>query len=441
MLARLLAPTLVALAAVAPAASASDRAALQSTDLVSRAFDGGMPNGASVNPAISQDRRFARLIAFESDATNLVAGDTNGQRDVFVVQRDGSLGNNGSPWSVGSTTLLSRGADGQPADGASYGAAVDGSWAGTRGGQETSRPSCVAFVSAATNLVPGDTDGVADAFVSHGPGGSLEKVSQGGGGVTQVAVSGDCSRIAYVEGGRVRVKAGNRVADLGPGQDPSFAVGQTDDLVFGSSAGVKLSVNGTGRARTVAPGGSNPSYNDVKCRVVAYEKDGQVAFRKLGGDPNCAIGDGEHVASQNGGAPGNGRSRNPVVGNSGFYVTFTTDATNLGVNALGRAGDDNGTPDVYLYTDARRITLAQSVAEKGVPAGGDNGTMSYYANYVVFDSPAPIGAGDGPRQIYLRYLGPSSPRGLDCRPRCGPFACAASPSWAPVRSRCMSCAT
>jgi hypothetical protein len=59
-----------------------------------------------------------------------------------------------------------------------------------------------------------------------------------------------------------------------------------------------------------------------------------------------------------------------------------------------------------IYTDARRITLAQSVAEKGVPAGGDNGTMSYYANYVVFDSPAPIGAGGGPRQIYLRYLGP-----------------------------------
>src|SRR3954467_5558473 len=108
MLTRLLAPTLVALAAVAPAASASARAAVQSTDLVSRALDGGVPDGASVNPAISQDRRFARLIAFESDATNRVAGDTSGQRDVFVVQRDGSLGNNGSPWSVGPTALLSR---------------------------------------------------------------------------------------------------------------------------------------------------------------------------------------------------------------------------------------------------------------------------------------------------------------------------------------------
>src|SRR3954452_2952097 len=98
MLAHLPAPPLVARAAVAPAASASDRAALQSTDLVSRAFDGGMPDGASVNPAISQDRRFARLIAFEPDAPTLVAVHRNGQHAVFVVQRDDSLGNNGSPW-------------------------------------------------------------------------------------------------------------------------------------------------------------------------------------------------------------------------------------------------------------------------------------------------------------------------------------------------------
>jgi hypothetical protein len=35
----------------------------------------------------------------------------------------------------------------------------------------------VAFVSAATNLVPGDTNGVPDAFVSDGPGGSLESLA------------------------------------------------------------------------------------------------------------------------------------------------------------------------------------------------------------------------------------------------------------------------
>jgi hypothetical protein len=32
--------------------------------------------------------------------------------------------------------------------------------------------------------------------------------------------------------------------------------------------------------------------------------------------------------------------------------------------------------------------------------------MSFYANYIVFDSPAPLGGQDGPHQIFMRYLGP-----------------------------------
>lgn len=405
---RLLPLAVLALAVFAPGAAAQDRSGLQSTELISKSIDGGVPNGASVNPAISNDRRFARLIAFESEATDLVANDVNGQKDVFVVERGGSFGNNGSPWTIGNTTLLSHAADGGPADGPSYGAAVDGSFTETRGGSEVSKPTCVAFVSQASNLVSGDTNGAPDAFVSRGPGGSLEKVSQGAGGVTQVAVSGDCSRIAYVEGGRVKDNAGGKVVDLGPGDDPSFAVGQTNDLVFGGPAGVKLSSDGTGGAKTVAAGGRNPSYNDVKCPVVAYEKGSQVAFRKVGDGEGCKIGDGEQIASRRGGAQGNGASHNPVVGNSGFYVLFTSDATNLGVNALGRAGDTNDKPDVYLYTESRKITLVQSVEQKAVPlpGGGDNGAMSYYANYVLFDSPAPLGAEEGPHQVFMRYLGP-----------------------------------
>jgi hypothetical protein len=32
--------------------------------------------------------------------------------------------------------------------------------------------------------------------------------------------------------------------------------------------------------------------------------------------------------------------------------------------------------------------------------------MSFYANYIVFDSPGPLGARNSPHQIYMRYLGP-----------------------------------
>ena len=64
---------------------------------------------------------------------------------------------------------------------------------------------------------------------------------------------------------------------------------------------------------------------------------------------------------------GNGDSRKPVIGNSGYALTFETDASNLGVNALSRQGDENGRADVYLYTDVRKLTLVQSVQQKAVP--------------------------------------------------------------------------
>jgi hypothetical protein len=176
--------------------------------------------------------------------------------------------------------------------------------------------------------------------------------------------------------------------------------------VFGEPGGVKLARNGVHRAKTVARG-ANPAYNDVKCRIVAYERGRQVAFRRLGGDRDCHFGGKEHVISRRR-ALGNGRSHDPVIGSSGAYVAFTTNASNLGVNSLGQPGDGNGLPDVYLFTDRRKLTLVESVAEKAVPAGGEHGTMSYYANYVLFDSPWPLGAGEAatrPRQVWLRYLG------------------------------------
>jgi hypothetical protein len=153
----------------------------------------------------------------------------------------------------------------------------------------------------------------------------------------------------------------------------------------------------------VAPGGRNPVYNDIKRQVVSYEKvaggHSQIYARDLGGR--------ERLVSGLHGAAGNSDSLDPVIGNAGYYIAFQSSAGNLGTNALSRTGDQNGKPDVYLYTDVRRLTLVQSVADKGVPlaGGGSNPSMSFYANYIVFDSPAPLDSQDAPHQIYMRYLG------------------------------------
>src|SRR3954449_3154809 len=63
-------------------------------------------NGPSTNAVISGDRRWARAIAFESEASNLVRGDTNGLKDVFVVRRRGKFDNRGQMWKPGKIRLL-----------------------------------------------------------------------------------------------------------------------------------------------------------------------------------------------------------------------------------------------------------------------------------------------------------------------------------------------
>jgi Tol biopolymer transport system component len=110
------------------------------TERVSVDSSGGEADSISLSPSISADGRF---VAFSSFATNLVANDTNGWRDVFLHDR-----------STGITTRESVDSSGAEADshsGQFPSISADG--------------SVLSFVSSATNLVPGDTNGVDDVFV------------------------------------------------------------------------------------------------------------------------------------------------------------------------------------------------------------------------------------------------------------------------------------
>jgi hypothetical protein len=386
----------VTLTAAFASASASPlhAARFQTTWAISRSVAGGIPNGASTNPVISGDRRYARIIAFESEASNLVKGDTNRQKDVFAVLRGGSFDNTGTPWKPGRTVLISRGRNGAPANGPSFAPDVDGNF--------RTAAHCVAFLSAASNLVKGDTNGKVDAFLSRQPGDPPTRVSLPGGrqsttDATAVAVSGDCSHTAFVAGGQLYTRAGgttHRVRTPANPADPSFAAGETNDLVFGADGGVYLSRDGSGDARRLVSDARNPAYNGLKRQVVAYEKRRggtvQIAWRELGGS--------EHVASASGGTPGDGDSSDPVVVNSGYYVGFESDATNLGAWPA---------PQAYLYTDVRKLTKVRSVDTNGkpLPGGGRHPGVSYYANYIVFSSPGPLGSPAGADQIFMRYLG------------------------------------
>jgi Tol biopolymer transport system component len=112
----------------------------RTTALVSVARGGQPADGAGGASEISGDGRF---VVSSSQATNLVSGDTNGARDVFV--RD---------LKTGVTTLQTKSLSGGPADALSQaGVAISG----------TGR--YVVFATSATNLVPGDTNGFSDIFL------------------------------------------------------------------------------------------------------------------------------------------------------------------------------------------------------------------------------------------------------------------------------------
>ena len=371
------------------------------TFLISRAVTGGLPNGPSTNGVISNDKRYARAIAFQSDASNIVRGDTNQATDVFVVRRTGHIDNEGTPWTIGGTSLISRTGGHGPANGPSFSPSIDGAF--------HSSPTCVAFLSAASNIAAGDTNGQTDAFVARISGSSRPRRLVPGGKqspypTTAVAVSGNCKSIAFVNDGKLYVsKNGGRAKRLsvrGTAADPSYSTGLRNDLVFGAGGGVYLAKD-SAHPKLVGRGGRNPAYNDIKRQVVTYEK-------YIGGRWQIAyhdIGKGERVISKGRGT-GNGDSLNPVIGNSGYYVSFQSSSSNLSTNQ-GAFGDRNGTTDTYLYTDTRKITLATSLTPQGrvLPAGGENPSMSFYSNYVVFDTPSGLDSGTGTREVFMRYVG------------------------------------
>jgi hypothetical protein len=379
---------LIAATAAAPASSARLHAArYQTTWLISRDLNGGTPNGPSTHAVISGDKRYARMIVFQSEASDLVKGDGNGVSDVFLTRRGGSFSNDGEPWRPGKTILISKGRGGRDANGPSFAPAIDGNYYVS--------PRCVAFLSKASNLVSGDTNGKTDAFLWEN--GDLKRISYPGGhqaheDVDAVAVAGDCSRTAFVVGGRLFVRAHGKTRTLynhGDPRNPAFGGGEHGDLVFDSNGSVYLSREARDDPHVVAHG-RNPAFNALRRQVVAYEvrRGGhwQIAYRDLGHD--------ERIVSRHGSSLGNGDSRDPVVTNSGYYIGFESEASNL---------DEARGLQAYLYTDVRKMTQVRSVDDGGdpLPGGGRDPSVSYYANYIVFSS----AAARGDDQIFMRYLG------------------------------------
>ena len=304
-------------------------------------------NDRALDPSISADGRF---VAFTSYASNLVPGDTNGVRDVFV--RD---------LQTGAITLVSTDVNGNLGNKDSFQGSIsaDGRF--------------VTFTSEASNLAPGDTNGDMDVFVRDLETGAVFPVSTEGkdGGSLTPSISADGRYVVFSSAASNLVPGGTFgdtdvfVRDLQTGAivrvseaasfDPSISA-DGRYVAFASSAGVLVWDQQTGAITPVSTTANGDQGNGTSMQA-SISPDGRFvvfasrASNLVPGDTNGILdifvrdlqtGAITRVSTAANGDQGNSESFDPSISADGRLVTFTSSASNL------VPGDTNGVADVFV---------------------------------------------------------------------------------------------
>ncbi len=292
------------------------------------ASTGAQGNGASLLTSRDSMSRWARAVVFASDAANLVAGDTNGVRDVFV--RD---------LVTMATARVSVGVFGAQANGPSGGFYGPN---GNLGCTISGNGRHVAFTSLASNLVTGDSPNTLDVFV-HDRDADMNLVLDERGGTRTTMV------------GRTR----DRMPD-GRCYEPSLSH-DGRYVAFVSEAGNLIQPTGT-------------SSGSAQIYVFDRDRDGNGRF-----DDATPV---TMLISLSTSGPGDGHSRRPVISGDGLALAYESAATNL------VGGDTNGSSDIFFHDRRTRRTSRVSVTSIGAQANGDsvNASASWDARWIAFES-------------------------------------------------------
>ena len=338
---------------------------------------GAQGNGLSNQPSISGD---GNVVAFRSNATNLVSGDTNAQPDVFVHDRR-----------TGETARVSVATAGTQAGGASTNPSISGDG------------NVVAFRSAANNLVSGDTNAQPDVFVRDRQAGTTTRVSVVSGGLQATGGLSESPSIST---------DGNVVAFMS--RSPNVVPGDTNVCAgFGTTPGScpDIFVHDRRTATTtrvsMATGGAQA--NDASLTPSLNADGNLVAFNSRANnlvtqcpppppsttcdrnaqpdvfvhDRRTAVTTRESVAGD--GSEGDGGSFLPSINADGRFVAFESQAPNL------VAGDTNGLNDIFVRDRQAATTTRVSVSLRGFEANGGSFLPSINADgrFVAFSSEAP----------------------------------------------------
>lgn len=347
----------------------------QQLRLVSRAFDEtASANGTSLNPVMSSDGRF---VAFTSTATNLVSGDDNNLQDVFIWDSQ-----------TGNTTLVSRGSASSNGTSEQVVISANGQY--------------VAFVSDATNLVNGDTNGKKDVFVWNRNDNTLTLVSRnssgaiGDGDSYQPTISQDGQVIAFTS------VATNLWTGTDSNEDEDVFVHNlatnTTVLVSVNTSGEYSNSTGLGTLGAFKPvisgNGLFVAFTSNFSNLVTTDTNNtfDVFLRDLANNQTQLISvneegtdSGNAVSGDDGGTIGGfvTGSLNPVISNDGRFIAFSSFSSNL------VSGDTNNALDVFVR-DTRSNTTTL-VSRNFADTASSNGASFYpvisnNGSYIVFTS-------------------------------------------------------
>jgi Tol biopolymer transport system component len=333
-------------------------AAGQVTQAVSVDSHGAPGHGRSAWCSISPDGRF---VAFRSGASDLVPGDTNGVADVFFRDRLG-----------GTTERVSVATDGTQGNGPTgdfTSISEDGRFVG--------------FDTYASNLVPGDVNGVADVFVHDRLTGTTECISVAAGGTPgpgeglAPALSGDGRFVAFYSDSW----------NLVPGDTNGWGDVFVRDRLNGTTE--RVSISSTGAQGNAASGHHGPSITPDGRFVTFSSRATSLAAGTPNHDRDIFVRDRrfdttERASLSSSGAQDNDESSAPTLSDDGRFVAFMSDATNL------VARDTNGTTDVFVRDRQTDTTVRASVDSSGLEADGPSTfpAVSGDGRFVAFQSRA-----------------------------------------------------
>ncbi len=335
-----------------------------SVDLVSVSSSGQIANHGPLDgvPAITPDGRF---VVFISWATNLVPGDTNGLPDVFIRDRQ-----------TGVTERVSVNSAEQQSNDAALGDAVisaDGRFVG--------------FSSLATNLVANDTNGAADVFVRDRQQGTTTRVNLGAGGA-QASASSDSGVESISDDGRF-VSFVSTASNLVPGDTNGAGDYFVRDRQAGVTQRLDVSANGA-QADSGSDGGGMSADGSLAIFITGADnlvprdrnESADAFVRDLATSTTVLVS--RSVVPSNA-ADGGTDSAAPAVSGNGRLVAFSSQAGNI------VAGDDNHQGDVFVRD---LVTNTTEIIGGGPPPANSPSTrveshlggMSADGRFVVFQS-------------------------------------------------------